>query len=50
MKIKDRAYLSKSLLDGIENGDAPGLVRAIGKMIGDDKPSMDCIGGFLGGL
>lgn len=37
-----RRKAAAAILDGIEAEGLPGLITAVGRMIGDDQPSIDC--------
>jgi hypothetical protein len=47
MKVtRKRAYILKSILNDVEVDSMPGLVRAIGRMIGQNQPSIECVREF----
>ena len=38
-----RRKAAGAILDGIESDGVPGLITAVGRMIGENQPSMDCL-------
>ena len=47
MKVTRKSTnISRSILDGVEVETMPGLVKAIGRMIGQNQPSIECVRKF----